>query len=119
MGVIYESVTIANNEAVSSAIELNGRRVTGLIGPTAWTAADYSFEVYEPISAAWRKVIDSAGALVKVTGAATTTSEVMLLPEIADKLIANRIRVVSSNTGSEADVNQGAARTFYVLIETR
>ena len=100
--VIYEAVTIAINTATSNAIEANGRRVAGIIGPAAWTAGDYSFEIYEPAAAAWRKVVDNAGALVKITGAATNASEVMLLPEIADRLLANRIRVVSTNTASEA-----------------
>ena len=117
MAIVQVAATIAASAAVSSAIEANGRRVVGIIGPTAWTAADYSFEVYDSVNAAWRKLVDAAGALVKITGAATATSEVMLTPEIADRLTFNRFRVASTNTASEADINQDAARTIYVLLE--
>lgn len=117
MSVLYQAVTIAITTSTSTAVELDGNRVASIITPTAWTAADISFEVYEPVAQAWRKVVDSSGALVKITGVAAAASELMLLPEIADRLLANRIRVVSTNTASEADVNQDAARTLYVLIE--
>lgn len=116
-GVVYVSVSIAASAAVSGAVDSNGRRVAGIISPAAWTAADISFEVYDPVNDAWRKVVDSAGVLVKITGVATGASEVMLLPEIADRLVANRLRVVSTNTASEANIDQAAARTLYVILE--
>lgn len=113
----YVSVTIANGEAPSSAVEANGWRLAGVIGPAAWTAADLTFDVYEPVAGAWRKVVDNSGAAVKITGIATNASEYMLPPEIADRLVANRIRLCSTNTASEADATQGAARTLYVVME--
>lgn len=117
MGLYYVPVTIANGAATSNAIEANGRRVAGIIGPAAWTAADISFEVYEPVLGLWRKVVDNAGALVKITGVNTNASEFMIPPEIADRLVASRIRICSSNTASEADVTQGAERSLVVLME--
>lgn len=114
--VDFVSVTIANAAATSGAIEMNGRRLAAVIGPTAWTAADISFEVQDTASN-WRKVVDSAGALVKITGVATAASEYMFAPEIADRLVAHWLRIVSSNTASEADVNQGAARTLLAVLE--
>ena len=117
MAATINAVTIASSAAVSGALDADGRRVAAIIGPTAWTAADISFEVYDAANSAWRKVVDSAGGLVKITGVATTASEYMFLPEIADRLIANRLRVVSTNTASEADINQDAARTLYVVLE--
>lgn len=117
MAISQEAVTIASSAATSSALQLNGRRVVAIVGPTAWTAADISFEVWDAANNAWRKVVGNDGALVKITGVATAASEVMLPPEIADRLTFNVIRLVSTNTASEADVNQDAARTLYVVME--
>lgn len=117
MGVVFEPVTIAITTAVSTQFELQGRKLVGVVTPAAWTAADLSLEVYVPPLAAWKKVVDNSGALVKSTGLATGASEVNLLPEIADRIVFNTMRLVSTNTASEADVNQDAARTLYVIME--
>lgn len=112
---IVRQVTIASGAATSTPFPLNGYRIAGVIGATAWTAADISFEVRDP-SGAWRKVVDNAGALVKITGVATAASEFMIPPEIADRITGQEARVVSTNTASEADVNQGADRVLYVVL---
>lgn len=118
MQIITDTVVIASGAATSEAIKLGHRRVCGIVVPSAWTAADISFEIEQP-SGTWVKVVDQAGALVKCTGVATAASEYQLLPEIADRLVAHgALRLVSTNTASEADVNQGAARTMVVLLES-
>ena len=115
--VIVVEVTVASAAAVSSAVDFGGRRLAGVIGPAAWTAADISFEVLDPANAAWRKVVDQAGALVKITGVATGAAEYMIPPEIADRFMAPELRIVSTNTASEVNINQDAARVLYVVLE--
>ena len=111
------TVTIANAAATSSSFKLAGQRIAAIVVPSAWTAADITFEIAEP-AGTWVKVVDQAGALVKMTGVATAASECQLLPEIADRMVAHGlIRLASTNTASEADINQGAARSLVVILE--
>lgn len=114
--LVKVAVTIANNTASSSAVETNGRRLVAVQTPAAWTAADITFDVYDAENAQWLKIVDAAGAAVKITGVATGAAEINLPPEIGDRLTYNRMRLTSTNTASEADVNQGAARTLYVIL---
>ena len=110
-------VTIASAAAVSGAFKPAGQRIAGVIVPSAWTAADISFELEEP-SGTWVKLVDPAGALVKITGVATALSEAMLPPEIADRVAHyGAMRLVSTNTASEANINQDAARTLTLILE--
>lgn len=115
--VIVVPVTILITTAVSSGVDFGGRRLAGVIGPAAWTAADISFEIFEPAGAAWRKVVDNSGALVKITGVATALAEYMIPPEIADRFMGPNLRLASTNTASEVDINQDAARTLYLVLE--
>ena len=112
----FITLTIANGAAATEQFETLGYRVAAVISPAAWTAADFSFEV-ENGSGTFVKVTDAAGALLKITGVATAASEYMIMPEIGDALVSPRMmKVVSTNTASEADVNQGAARTVIVVL---
>lgn len=115
--ITYTPVTITSGAATSTTVEFARRRLAGVLGPTAWTAADISFEVSDPENTAWRKVVDCNGALVRITGVATSSSESMLPPEIADRFVGEKLRLVSTNAASEANATQGADRTLYVLTE--
>lgn len=110
-----ESVTIAISTAVSSAFQLYGYRIVGIYTPSAWTAADISFEVHKG-DGTWVKVVGNDGALVKLTGVATGAAEFNMVPEILDFFTNEQCRIVSTNTASEADVNQDAARTLTVVL---
>lgn len=112
---VWATVTIASGAAASSVFELGDYRIAAVIGPAAWTAADISFEV-DGGNGAYAKAVDSAGALIKITGVATAVSEYMTPPEIADRICGKTAKIVSTNTASEADVNQGAARTLVVVL---
>lgn len=114
-GVSYVTVTIANAAAASGAFNLGAYKIAAVITPAAWTAGDISFEVGDG-AGNFRKVIDSAGALLKITGVATGASEYMVVPEAGDLITGKQAKVVSTNTASEADVNQGAARTLQVVL---
>lgn len=114
-GTIIRTVTIPAGQAVSERFHMGGYRIAAVIGDSAWTAADISFEVDDG-TGNFRKVVDNAGNLVKITGVATTASEYMIPPEIADRLVAQTARIVSTNTMSEADAAQAAARTLRVVL---
>ena len=120
MATKFYSLTIANGAAVSTAFPFDRRRVVGVIVPSAWTAADITFDIEYPKST-WIKVVNRAGAAYKLTGVATGASELQIVSgdaNQADVIITGPGdgRLVSTNTASEADVNQGAARTVVVVL---
>ena len=120
MAVRFYSVTIAGSAAVSAAFPFQGKRVVGVIVPSAWTAADITFDIEYP-AGTWVKVVNRAGAAYKLTGVATGASEFQLVSgdaNQADVIITGPLagRVVSTNTGSEVDVNQDAARAVVVVL---
>ena len=120
--VRFESVTIAITTAVSGTFPFNGQRVIAVIVPSAWTAADVTFEIDTPAdSGTWVKVVDRAGALYKLTGVATALSEYHMIAgdaNQADIVITGpgNGRIVSTNTASEVNINQDAARTLIVIL---
>ena len=120
MAVQRLSLTISSGAATSGVFSFQARRVVGVVTPGTWTAGDISFKVEEP-SGTYVKVVDRGGALYKLTGIATGTSELHLIggdANQADIMITGPGdgRVVSTNASSEADVNQGADRTVVVYL---
>lgn len=120
MAVHRISLTIASGAAVSGAFPFQGRRIIAVVTPGTWTGADISFEVEEP-SGTFVKVVDRGGVLYILTGIATGTSEMHLVSgdaNQADLIITGPGdgRIVSTNTASEADVNQDATRTVVVYL---
>lgn len=118
--VRFVSLAIASAAAVSAAFSFQGKRVVAVIVPSAWTAADITFEIEYP-AGTWIKVVNRAGALYKLTGVATNVSEMQLVSgdaNQADIIITGPGdgRIVSTNTGSEANINQDAARTVVVVL---
>lgn len=117
MAVIkYETLTIANGAASSGTFRLFGFRISAIITPSAWTAADISFEVDPNGAGTFLKVQDNSGALVRCTGIATASAEYIIPPEVADHISGELGKVVSTNVASEADVNQGAERSLVVVL---
>lgn len=122
------TVIIANGAAASGAFDLNGYRILSIMKPADWTAGDISFEVETfNQSAAFVKVVDRAGLLYRLTGISTTVAECHLVGADVAGTTANgnvtitspgKAKIVSTNTASEADVNQGAARTLIVIVDT-
>ena len=118
----FVSVAIAITTATSGVFPFNGQRVVAVVVPGAWTAADISFEIDSPTaSGTFIKVVNRAGALYKLTGVNTGASEYQLVSgdaNQADVIITGpgNGRIVSTNTGSEADINQDAARTVIVVL---
>jgi hypothetical protein len=112
----FVTVTIAINTAASDAFELQGHKVVSVTTPAAWTAADLTFNIDPTGTGTFTKVIDSAGAALKIAGVATAAAETYVLPEAGDLITGQSCKIVSTNSASEADVNQDAARTLIVQI---
>ncbi|KKK95125.1 hypothetical protein LCGC14_2675950 [marine sediment metagenome] len=112
----YESVTIASSAAVSGTFPLFGFRISAIITPGTWTDADISFELDPNGSGTFYKVEDNSGSLVRCTGVATSAARYILPPEAADAITGELAKIVSTNTASEADLNQGADRSLVVVL---
>ena len=115
----YVTVTIANNASASSAFELSGWHIVGVISPAAWTGADITFSVDPTGAGTFYPVVDAAaGAVIRLTGIGTSTAEFHAMPAASSYpfITGQDAKVLSTNTASEAAVNQGGARTLIVVI---
>lgn len=115
LGFETRNVTIANGAAASGAFSLEGKKIAAVVVPSAWTAADITFLI-DPGDGTFRPLVGNDGAIVKMTGVATSASEVQLPPEVADQIVGKQAKINSTNTASEADVTQGAERKMIVLL---
>lgn len=115
MDYTQKPVTIANAAAVSDAVDLLGYRLVGARTASAWTAADLTPEVDPDGSGTFYRVSDKANALLRLDGVAVDT--VALFDSDSDeRIVGAKVRLRSVNVGSEADVNQGAARSLVLLL---
>jgi hypothetical protein len=99
--------TIANGESLSSAVDLQDGRAARIDMPSAWTAADLTFQV-SPDGNTYTDLYEADGTEYTVTAAASRS---IILP-IADFLGIRYLKVRSGT--SAAAVNQGAARNLTI-----
>lgn len=106
--------TIAESAAQSNAIELRGAG-GAILGPAAWTAADICLLVSDRQAGTYSLLRDSIGTMIRLTNIPTGAAFTRPLP---DEVYAwPWMKLVSTNTASEAEVNQAAARTIQVVMK--
>jgi hypothetical protein len=113
-----EEVVIANAAAVSGSFDVNaqGGRGFAVEVPVAWTAADIAFEVSDDDST-YVPLYSDTGARVKITNIATAAVQVYIVPAEAWAIGAYLfMRLVSIDTSTGANTNQGAERTLKVRV---
>lgn len=116
-------VTIASGAAVSDAIQLQaGECVLGVLTPSAWTAADIALQIALD-GATFVDVLGSDATLLKLaTVVGVAASEFHMATHSISAGVGDvpygpqTVRLRSVNTGSAANVNQGATRSLTVLI---
>jgi hypothetical protein len=106
--IISLTATIANGASLSGAVSLEGATPLAIVMPSAWTAANLTFQASEDEST-YNDMYDYAGTEVTVTAAASR--HIWLSPN--EWVGAKSIKVRSGTTGTP--VNQGAARTITIL----
>ena len=115
--VASSSLTILINTAVSSAA-IDFRQYAGggiKSDETAWTAADITFSVAETAAGTYTPLRDAAGTLIRLTNIPAGAVFTRPLP---DELFGwAYFKVNSTNTASEAAVNQAAARALIVMLK--
>jgi hypothetical protein len=84
----------------------------------AWTTADLAFEVSRDRKT-WTILRAKDNTPVKCTAIPTGANWERPFPDMTQLSAFPWFRLLSINTGSEADVNQGATRTIYVVMRFR
>jgi hypothetical protein len=112
------SATIANGAAVTGWIESKGCIAVAVDIPSSWTSADLTFEISDDGTTSKGKVRDVSGEPVRaVVNASTPLGSYVVTPDVGWAIgAAAYFRVVSTNTASEANVNQAAERTLKVSL---
>ena len=106
------TVTIANGESLSGAVDLEGLALARLEMPATWTAADITFQVSHD-GATYTPYYDETGDPITLVVAASRT--VRLPP-----LDWDGVRYVKVQSGTPAAaVNQGGARTVTLHAVSR
>ena len=115
-------VTIANGAALSGAADLTGMALVGIIMPSVWTLAGVGLLAsWDGAAYAQVRDVDKTAAAPygtdewELLAADVPTGESVYFPvDPALCLGANHVKVQSQTTGTP--VNQGAARTVYLLV---
>lgn len=105
-------VTIANGTSLSAAVDLGGLRLFAVSMPSAWTAANLTFQISPDGGATWTNLYDQSGSEIAATAAASNC--VVLTP--AQFASAQYIRVRSGSAASP--VNQTADRTVQLILRS-
>lgn len=110
-------LTIANGAAVSNGAALRDLLVCGIIMPSAWTAANLTFKgaagTQDGVTAGtYQDVYDADGTELNVTAAASR--HIVVSPSAFAGI--QYLQVRSGTTGTP--VNQGAARTLYLVCRS-
>jgi hypothetical protein len=107
-------VTILNGEAVGlPPLDLRNYQKGSIRFPSAWTAADLGFKIIGN-DASEILLEDSSANVIKMTSIPTAAASWRAIP--ADVFSARVMKLVSINTATEADENQGAERALEIYL---
>lgn len=106
---VAPTAVIANNAALSAAVDLVGFRLAGIIIPASWTTANITF-VTSPDGTNWFDRYDHQGAEYVVTVGGASRS---IIVPMVDFLGVRHLKIRSGTTGTP--VNQGGERTLTLL----
>jgi len=114
------SVAIASGQSLSGEVNVNAKRIVGVIMPAAWDAAGIAFRalVAEPSALpkvpVYGDVVDSAGAAVGLTGAGVAAGAYVTIADTVALIGLGRI-LIRSGTNA-VPVNQTANRTIGLVV---
>lgn len=108
------NVTIANGASLSDekTAGLSGD-IVGIVMPTAWTAADITFESPLQDGATFGQIVGADGNPIKITAPPASTTVLFLAG--TEPRLPGRFKIRSGTTA--VPVNQGAARTLGIIID--
>lgn len=105
-----ETVTIANGQSLSAAVDLKGRSLIGIVMPSSWTTAKLTFQVSLD-GTTYNDLYNLQGD--EMTSEASTSRFIAMTQ--FEFLPVRYVKIRSGTSGTP--VNQGAART--IILATR
>lgn len=111
------TLTIANNAALSGAAELGGAWPVGVVTPSAWTAADISFDVSYDGGTTYVPLYDGSAEIKIATGIVATNQARGFGLDPTKFHMATHLKIRSGLNGST--VNQAAERTLKLIVAFR
>ena len=108
-----ETVTIPSGEALTAAINLNGRAIVGIIMPGTWTAAAITMQACDTADGTFVDVIATGGSELSITAAASD----YLAVDPVNQYGINFAKIRSGTSGTP--VNQGADRDLVLMLADR
>jgi hypothetical protein len=114
-GAEHESYAATVAAGGDGVIDMSGWTHGIVIVPSAWTAADLTFQTSTKRNGTYVDVCDDTGTLVRITTILTSTSQAYRLP--LDVFRCNWVKFRSTNTASGAAVTQGADRLLTVHLK--
>lgn len=107
--LVNRTAVIANGEAVSAAVDIDGASVCGILLPASWTTANLTLQgSYD--KSTYANVYDMDG--VEITIVAAASRYIALNP--ADFLGIKSLKLRSGTSGTP--VNQAAERSITVVV---
>lgn len=103
------TVTIANGESLSGAVDLKGRKLVGIVMPAAWTSASLTFQA-SPDGTNYFNLYDGA-----TERALTVAASYYSMQNIGDWVGVRYLKIRSGTSGSA--VNQGGARVLTLVVQ--
>lgn len=106
----YETVTIANGQSLSGALNIASRNFFGVIMPASWTAASLTFQGSFD-GTTFYDLYDENGIEVSFT---VSASRYVIISTPAKFLGLKKLKIRSGTSGTP--VNQGADRVIGVIV---
>lgn len=107
------TITIATSTTISAEVNVNAKRIVGIVMPAAWTAGNITLQALTdepsalPKAPVFGAVSDGAGAVI-VVAATPAAGSYVALPDTLALIGLGRIRVV-------AGIGQAADRTLKLV----
>ena len=115
--VNVESLTIAENAAISGAYDF--RRYIGghVVVPGTWTAANIGFKVCDTVDGTFNIALDKTGAPIQISNVNTGRAGWYSIP--TDLFPTGFVKLWSKNStaATETDINQAGARAMKVMLK--
>lgn len=110
-----QDLTIPSGTALSGILDYRQMDGGFIHTPDAWTDAHIGFQMSAYEAGPFSIARDGAGAAVAISGVITNAEGSYAIP--AALAGAQFLKLWSKNTGSEADVNQGADRAIALTLK--
>lgn len=109
------SLSIADGESTTAAVDIRNRIVGVISVPDSWTAADIGATACNTSGGTFTAVKDEYGAVVKITSINTTTGARYQIPQAI--MACHWVKFVSLNTSTGAAANQTGAKALTLELK--